>query len=218
MGRSLFEDYYDQQLFDDYPPGVYVYEESSDGGKSATGSLALAEIIVRDSHAQLKAGGEDRRPKNYEWGHDEGGHLIGARFGGSTGSENLVAQDSNLNRSAYKKAENSWADHLVAGDKVFVNIETTAGNRPNCFLGYAVIEHSNGSREFETYSFINESSSQLSHLDNEVNEMLADDSTLSKEWKISEAAEEYSTELDDWGDGGERTSDSSNTHGQTLEM
>ena len=65
----------------------------------AEGDLHLGQG-VRDTSAQLKAGGEFRRDT------DEGGHLIGSRFGGSGELNNLIAQNRFINRSAYKKFEN----------------------------------------------------------------------------------------------------------------
>ena len=122
MSRKLSEDLHNPYLFSEYKAGEYEYEVSADG-KSATGSLKIAEDPERDSKAQASAGGEFRRGKDHEWGADDGGHLIGARFGGETGEENLTAQNRNLNRSDYKQMENDWAARLEDGEKVFVHIE-----------------------------------------------------------------------------------------------
>lgn len=53
---------------------------------------------------------------------DDGGHLIGARFDGHGENINLVPQNSNLNRSAWKRMENSWAREIEAGRQVDVDI------------------------------------------------------------------------------------------------
>ena len=135
MSRKLSEDLHNPYLFSEYKAGEYEYEVSADG-KSATGSLKIAEDPERDSKAQASAGGEFRRDKNHEWGADDGGHLIGARFGGETGEENLTAQNRNLNRSDYKQMENDWAARLEDGEKVFVHIETDGVERPNAYMGY----------------------------------------------------------------------------------
>lgn len=82
----------------------------------AEGDLHLGQG-VRDTSAQLKAGGEFRRDT------DEGGHLIGSRFGGSGELNNLIAQNRFINRSAYKTFENAWADELESGNDVHVKIE-----------------------------------------------------------------------------------------------
>lgn len=54
---------------------------------------------------------------------DEGGHLIGARFGGTPEGVNLVPQNMNLNRSAWKRMENEWAAALDQGRQVKVDIQ-----------------------------------------------------------------------------------------------
>ena len=82
----------------------------------AEGDLHLGQG-VRDTSAQLKEGGEFRRDT------DEGGHLIGSRFGGSGELNNLIAQNRFINRSAYKTFENAWADELERGNDVHVKIE-----------------------------------------------------------------------------------------------
>ena len=46
---------------------------------------------------------------------DDGGHIIGHRFMSDQGTKNLFPQNANLNRSAYKKKENEWADRLDWG-------------------------------------------------------------------------------------------------------
>lgn len=49
---------------------------------------------------------------------DEGGHLIGNRFGGEASPMNLVPQNMNLNRGEWKAMENSWERALRAGKEV----------------------------------------------------------------------------------------------------
>ena len=56
--------------------------------------------------------------------------------------------------------ENDWANHIDNGDKVFVHMETSQGERPDALMGYAIFEHQDGSRDHEYYSFLNESISQ----------------------------------------------------------
>lgn len=53
---------------------------------------------------------------------DEGGHLIGSRFGGTPEGVNLVPQSMNLNRGAWKRMENQWATALDQGKPVKVDI------------------------------------------------------------------------------------------------
>ena len=142
----------DQNLFTANKKGQYEYTEN-EYGKKATGQLTL-KAGERDLNAQRTVGGADRRPD------DDGGHLIGTRFGGSGTEENLDAQNSNLNRSNYKRLEDQWAKDLEEGKKVYVNIETYKSNgseRPDAYMGYAITEWKDGSRQMETFSFENES-------------------------------------------------------------
>ena len=162
MMPTLSENLNDKHLFERYREGDYLYYTNPAGGKSVTGSLGLTDDPIRDNKAQREAGGESRRSREHEWGSDDGGHIIGARFGGMCREENLVPQNRNFNRGAYKRAENSWAEHLENGDKVFVSIEYSGEERPESCLGYAIIEKPSGERELEYYSFYNESSIEQS--------------------------------------------------------
>ena len=154
--RSLSEDLGNPNLFVDNPSGAYCYSESLIG-KNASGVLEISDNPQRNAAAQRAAGGDDRRPD------DDGGHLIGARFGGSSESENLDAQNSQLNRGPYKALENDWAEQIGNGDKIFVNIDTFKGgdsDRPSAYMGYSITEHPDGSRDWDTFSFPNESAQQ----------------------------------------------------------
>ena len=94
--------------------GHYRYETDDHGRiKKCSGTLELHEDTDRNSYAQRKAGGEDRHTGTVEGeGKDDGGHLIARRFGGSREIDNIVAQDSHLNRSEYKRMENDWESKL----------------------------------------------------------------------------------------------------------
>lgn len=160
------EDLNNPDLFKEHAPGDYRYTETV-YGKTASGQLTLDAEVHRDATAQRTAGGEDRRTTGNEYGVDDGGHLIGARFGGSAGAENLTPQDRNINRGQYKHLENGWAEHLAAGDKVYVNIESYTGdesNRPTNYMGYAIIEHcdenGNTTRDVEYFSVNNENQTE----------------------------------------------------------
>jgi hypothetical protein len=80
------------------------------------GDLASNPAQGRNALAQLQAGGVDRLPT------DEGGHFIGRRFDGPMDDFNHFAQDTNLNRGAYKSLENSWQRALNNGSSVNVDI------------------------------------------------------------------------------------------------
>ncbi|MFL0248733.1 DNA/RNA non-specific endonuclease, partial [Candidatus Clostridium stratigraminis] len=159
----------DLELYSKYSSGEYRYNEN-EYGKSANGILELEDNPQRNSTAQLSAGGESRRFD------DDGGHLIGVRFGGEIGQENLEAQNRNLNRGTYKQLENSWASSLKDGKKIFANIETyknEGSDRPEAFMGYAITENDDGSRDLDTFSFQNESASTQSEWNIEFNEIVA---------------------------------------------
>lgn len=112
------------------------------------------EERARNNSAQRKAGGDLKRED------DDGGHLIGARFGGSPYDENLSPQNRGLNRGMYKKLENEWEKELRKGNKVFVYITVSAsceGNREDSVYGSYVIEKPDGTKIFEAFGFENES-------------------------------------------------------------
>jgi hypothetical protein len=54
---------------------------------------------------------------------DDGGHLGAHRFFGDTPDEGIVPQASNLNRGAWKKMENEWADWVSKGYRVDYDID-----------------------------------------------------------------------------------------------
>jgi len=57
---------------------------------------------------------------------DEGGHIIGAQFGGSVAQINLIPQNWKLNRgknSPWAAMEREWADSLSKDHKVTVTID-----------------------------------------------------------------------------------------------
>lgn len=148
-------------LFSENPAGEYTYNVDEYGVKSASGSLQLTDETVRDNAAQAAAGGEMRRGSGSEWGADDGGHLIGARFGGAAGEENLTAQNRNLNRSGYKQMENRWEAHLKAGDKVYVHIEADDPLRPEAYMGYVIYENPAGERDWDAFHMVNESKAEI---------------------------------------------------------
>lgn len=66
----------------------------------------------RDLEAQRKAGHEDRRS------NDQGGHIIGRDMNGDGGIGNLVAMDSKINQSDFKRMENDIKVVLDEGKNV----------------------------------------------------------------------------------------------------
>lgn len=164
---TLSEVMNDPDFFEKHKTGDYQYEQS-DIGKRAYGVIGFADNPVRDSNAQHEAGGLERRPD------DDGGHLLAARYGGSPTAENLDAQTSNLNRGAYKREENAWAEGLHEGNKIFVNIETykREGNeRPDAYMGWTVTESPDGQRHWDAFSYTNESTKTQDQWAREIEEM-----------------------------------------------
>lgn len=165
--HSLKDDIENENLFVDNVKGDYSYSEN-EFGKNANGNLEITDSIIRDFNAQKSVGDEFRR------NDDDGGHLIGARFGGSPQLDNLEAQNRNLNRGSYKKMENIWNDELKDDNNVFVNISTYKQediDRPDAYMGYSILEKENGEREFDVFSFQNESRDTLEEWEKIVEEM-----------------------------------------------
>lgn len=73
----------------------------------------------RDNEAQKQTGGEDRRS------NDQGGHIIGRDLNGDGGNGNLIAMDSRINQSDYKRMENDIKSALDEGKDVTTKTEIT---------------------------------------------------------------------------------------------
>ena len=120
---------------------------------SVSGNLRL-EKGVRNTKAQLDAGGNDRKE------YDNGGHLIATIFGGSGDLDNLIAQDSHINKSTYKAIENRWKKLLLQGYDVNVDIQlsyTGIDKRPNSMIvNYTISKEKIKKSMIENLSFINE--------------------------------------------------------------
>jgi len=121
-----------------YTSNGYTYTTDAFGNiETASGKLVL-EDAPRNDYAQRVAGRVDRLST------DDGGHLIATRFNGSGNLDNIVPMDSNLNRSAWKTMENTWADALAGSPEkgippksVSVNIEAVyegVSQRPTDFI------------------------------------------------------------------------------------
>lgn len=95
---------------------------------------------------QASVGGEARLDD------DDGGHLIGHRFMSDQGVKNLFPQNANLNRGAYKKMENEWADWTAEGFevKLMVELDPPGAERPKeVYAEYKVIDPKNGELVFK---------------------------------------------------------------------
>ena len=118
----------------------------------AKGELRL-EDGIRNLYAQRTAGGE------YRHDNDDGGHLIGTRFGGSGELDNLVAEDRYINRGAFKSLENEWANNLESGNRVNVEVEPVyhgQSERPDIITAKTEVTNTNGEREIDYFSVTNE--------------------------------------------------------------
>lgn len=73
----------------------------------------------RDIKAQQDVGGEDREP------NDQGGHIVGRDLNGDGGIGNLLAMDSKINQSDYKRMENDIKVALDGGKDVTMYTEVT---------------------------------------------------------------------------------------------
>lgn len=119
---------------------------------SARGTITEVDpSTARNSYAQSNVGkGDGRLPD------DDGGHLFGTMFKGSKEIDNLLPQNSNLNRGRWKVMENKWRDAVNNGKKVDVDIKINYGKdgRPT---SYDVEYKIDGNDSFKD-SFKNESS------------------------------------------------------------
>lgn len=110
------------------------YKYATDGSgriSNVKGKLQLGEG-TRNPYAQKTVGGAERLPT------DDGGHLIGNQFNGSGQIDNLVPQNSGINRSGgeWYKMEQNWANALKEGSDVKVdisNIYQGTSVRPSSF-------------------------------------------------------------------------------------
>lgn len=150
-------------LFKQNKAGVYSYEET-EYGKKASGQLVL-EDGTRDNKAQLTVGGDDRLKD------DQGSHLIARMFNGDGEEKNLEAVHRNVNQGSYAEKEREWKKGLENGDKIYLNVESFKSNgseRPDVVIGYTITEHADGSREFDTFSFQNESTAEQEKWEKEI--------------------------------------------------
>lgn len=130
----------------------YQYETDELGRPGRVSGVLSFEDSERDIKAQRECGGTDRLTT------DDGGHLIGARFGGSSDAENLVPMDRHVNRSVYKSLENEWADALDEGKQVAVDIQpyySDEGERPSAIMAEYSIDDGSGESAPEYFSVTN---------------------------------------------------------------
>ncbi|MBN9224556.1 MAG: hypothetical protein ABS63_09625 [Microbacterium sp. SCN 70-27] len=90
---------------------------------------------------------------------DDGGHLGGHRFFGDTPDQGIAPQAANLNRGAWRKMENEWADWVATGRHVDYEIRVypPGSTRPDKFeVEYTVTDPATGKQMTFTPVFDNE--------------------------------------------------------------
>ncbi len=126
----------------------YLYTTDSAGRiKSVT-----ADPLVLKPKGQKRGGYTYRNPAG-KTGLDDSGHLIGDRFDGAGGRENIVAQLSTTNQGAWKQMEQLWDDALRAKPgsvSIEIEIDYGPGGRP---IGFLVSEWIGNT--FQQHMFIN---------------------------------------------------------------
>lgn len=119
-----------------YKVGEYLYETDGQGRVSkASGKLDLNKRD-RNTYQQGKAGKTDGIKDGLE--NDEGGHLIASIFNGPGEQVNYAAMDGNLNKGAWKRMENQWADAIKGDPPKTVEVEINTiydgvSKRPEAF-------------------------------------------------------------------------------------
>ncbi len=155
-----------------YESNGYNYKVNESGQITYAGGDLRKEPGERNSYAQRTAGGE------YRHENDDGGHLIGARFGGSGGRDNIVAEERTVNRGSYKSLENWWAEELDKGKNVHVDVEPVYHGesiRPDVITAKTEIT-SDDKTMVDYYSATNENlQSEEFQIPPEVDEMMVQD-------------------------------------------
>ena len=95
----------------------YTYRTDNQGRTmSVSGRLTLVPKHDRSMEKMHVVGKGDQLET------DDIGHLVGHRFNGSDKLENLIPQDMDINRGAYKKLEDHLAKQVEAGHVVYADI------------------------------------------------------------------------------------------------
>ncbi|MEI5949496.1 DNA/RNA non-specific endonuclease [Bacillus albus] len=106
-------------------PSGHTYKTDSERRiTSVEGELKIGDA-KRNPYAQRKAGQNGPNGRNDRLKDDDGGHLIASMFEGSGDIDNLVAMNSQINRSGGKwySLEQKWSQALADGKTVKVKIE-----------------------------------------------------------------------------------------------
>lgn len=132
-----------------------------------------AEADLTDVFSNLPRGREEREATrevgNRVRSDDDGGHLIGHRFMGDQGLQNLFPQNSNFNRSAYLRLENEWADWIRQGWDVHVEVTLApeGAERPDeVSVSYEVTDPETGEVQYDNnVLFLNEAGQTFNRVD-----------------------------------------------------
>ncbi|MGK8688756.1 DNA/RNA non-specific endonuclease [Bacillus cereus] len=106
-------------------PSGHTYKTDSERRiTSVEGELKIGDA-KRNPYAQRKVGQNGPNGRNDRLKDDDGGHLIASMFEGSGDIDNLVAMNSQINRSGGKwySLEQKWSQALADGKTVKVKIE-----------------------------------------------------------------------------------------------
>ena len=150
--KQHFSSTYQLKPYEAYEANGYRYKTDKYGRiVTCEGTLRLEDGKRNTAH-QTRAGGEFRLET------DEGGHLVGRRFGGSEKVDNLVPMHHNLNHGSYEKLESEWATELERNNQVDVKIRCRYGGdstRPTEFIIKYQVTEPNGFTRVETRRLVN---------------------------------------------------------------
>lgn len=132
--------------------GNYTYQlDEHDRVVHAEGFLTNI-AATRNQYNQQKSGGEDRLED------DHGGHLFGARFGGSSDPYNLVPMNNKVNIRDFKALEQEWQNELNDGNSVFANFDIAYESEDSMRPSAVMVGHDvNGmTRDYNSFGNINQ--------------------------------------------------------------
>ncbi len=133
-----------------YKVGSHTYETDDMGRvKRVSGDLDL-NTRDRNTYQQGKSAKLDGIKDGLD--DDDGGHLVASIFDGPGEQINYAPMNSNLNRGAWKRMENDWANALKEGKQVNVDIQPIydgASKRPTAF---EVLYDIDGEEEFVEFA------------------------------------------------------------------
>lgn len=124
LGNDDFKESRIGQQWDDSEKGYLKpnYEYTAGENNYLYKTDSQGRIIHAEAHPLKEKPREDRIPHNSQSPEkidgDDAGHIIGDQFGGSPDIDNIVSQESGLNRGEYKKLETYFRNQIKDGNKV----------------------------------------------------------------------------------------------------